>query len=377
MILKFIHTSDWQLGKPNINLGAESRSRYLDAQFECLRLLREQVDALNVQLLLVTGDIFDHYVPQKHIVNKTLEQINKFSIPIFLLPGNHDYVNPSTIWTNPEFIDKLSGNITVVNKTEPYPVEELGIEIIGFPWTSKDPAKFDISSTINNLGESKYCRFVLAHGQIENRFGSQSNSKLRMSDLQNAVDELGVCYIALGDRHSTTYLNPDKNICYSGAIQATDYDEEDPNNVLVVEIDTGNKRILSNEKLKIGKWEFIKKAAELTSSTSVEQLLSEINAVENKERTVLQLDLTGIFDIESDQKLRESLSNFSDLYAFLKCNDENLEVYEDENSHFVDTLNGSAKSAFLELRQLSKNDPSDVKAKDALRLFYQLAKEAQ
>lgn len=377
MILKFIHTSDWQLGKPNINLCPESRSRYLDDQFENIRLLGELVNELNIKFVLVTGDIFDHHIPQKQVINRTLEQLNKFPVPIFLLPGNHDYLNPSTIWNDSDFREKLSEKVVVIEKTEPYLIEELGVEIIGFPWTTKDPNKFDISGAINNLGESRYCRLILAHGQVENYFGSQDNAKLRMSDLENAVREMGVCYIALGDRHSTTYLNENKSICYSGAIQATDYGEEDPNNILVVEIDTANKRVLSNEKQTIGKWKFIKKTTELTSGTSVEQLLAEIKTIEAKERTILQLNLTGVLDMESDQKLRASLSDLADLYACLKCNDANLGVYLDENSRFVNTLNGSAKLAFSKLNQMSKDDPSNDKVKGALRLFYQLAKEVR
>lgn len=86
--MRFIHTSDWHIGRlfQNISL--------LDDQLFVLKQIKQYAKDYNVDALIVAGDIFDRSVPPAEAVdalNNFFQQIeDELAIPIIMISGNHD-----------------------------------------------------------------------------------------------------------------------------------------------------------------------------------------------------------------------------------------------------------------------------------------------
>ena len=60
MTLTFLHTADWQLGKPFASIGeGAKRHRVQQERLHAVQRLREVVEKSGVSFVLVAGDLFD------------------------------------------------------------------------------------------------------------------------------------------------------------------------------------------------------------------------------------------------------------------------------------------------------------------------------
>jgi exonuclease SbcD len=86
--LKFIHTSDWHIGRLFHNVSL------LEEQLHALQQLKHYAQHHDIDALVVAGDIFDRSVPPAeaiHALNRFLDEItHELQIPIIMISGNHD-----------------------------------------------------------------------------------------------------------------------------------------------------------------------------------------------------------------------------------------------------------------------------------------------
>ena len=85
--MKFLHTSDWHVGRTIRNRSRTDEHRAVFAEIVDIAK-QEQVDAV-----LVTGDIFHERRPSleaQELVAETLAELARQRIPSVLIPGNHD-----------------------------------------------------------------------------------------------------------------------------------------------------------------------------------------------------------------------------------------------------------------------------------------------
>ena len=86
--MKFIHTSDWHIGRQFHNVSL------LEDQKHVLNQLIEYIKSEDVDALVIAGDIYDRSLPPANAV-ELLDDVLKsicmdLNIPIILTPGNHD-----------------------------------------------------------------------------------------------------------------------------------------------------------------------------------------------------------------------------------------------------------------------------------------------
>jgi len=86
--MKFIHTSDWHIGRlfQNISL--------LDDQLYALQQLKSYAQTHQIDALIIAGDVFDRSVPPAEAVDalgQFLDEIIvELKIPVIMISGNHD-----------------------------------------------------------------------------------------------------------------------------------------------------------------------------------------------------------------------------------------------------------------------------------------------
>jgi len=86
--MKILHTADWHIGK------IVNEFSMLEEQEYYLEQLVEKAKSLEVDVLIMAGDLYDRSIPPKEAVtlaNKILLRfIQELSIPVLIIAGNHD-----------------------------------------------------------------------------------------------------------------------------------------------------------------------------------------------------------------------------------------------------------------------------------------------
>lgn len=86
--MRILHTADWHLGK------IVNEFSMLDLQKEYLRKLVKKVEKLDVDALIMAGDLYDRAIPPKEAVSLANEVFTvltqELEVPVLVIAGNHD-----------------------------------------------------------------------------------------------------------------------------------------------------------------------------------------------------------------------------------------------------------------------------------------------
>lgn len=207
-MITFIHTADWQLGKPFARVADEGkRTRLQEQRIAAVRRIGEVVRADNAAFVVVAGDVFDSNSPSNTVVADACDAIKSVGVPVYVIPGNHDHAGPGSVWSQ-SFLVRVSKerapNLRVLLDQEP--VQEAGYVLFPCPLSRRqsgeDPCTWIRTHDFSGLDERP--RIVLAHGSTlsfrqdgdEEDGGRQANlielDRLPLSEID---------YVALGDWH--------------------------------------------------------------------------------------------------------------------------------------------------------------------------------
>ncbi|MDO8804978.1 MAG: exonuclease SbcCD subunit D [Elusimicrobiota bacterium] len=240
--MKFIHTSDWHLGKLLFE------NRLIDDQAHALAQLLELAKAEKPDAIFISGDIYDRAVPPPEAVQLCDETLSTLvltlKIPVILIAGNHDSperldFGSRVFESNNLFIrGDLKADISPVElqdkhgKVLVYPLPYAGTEL--FRDRLKDASLKDQNAGLAALvarlkaAHPKNTRSVaLAHVFLTGGATSESERPLSIGGSE-AVDKSifsGFSYTALGHLHG-----PQKqadNIVYSGSLYKYSFSEKD------------------------------------------------------------------------------------------------------------------------------------------------------
>ena len=114
-----------------------------------------------------------------------------------------------------------------------------------------------------------------------------------------------------------TQVGAGGRIWYSGSPEVTNYDdiEPDPGYVLAVDIDETSGAV-SVESHRVGRWRFVTLHRQLDTGRDVADLDINLDQLPDKERTVVQLALTGTLSVTDRAALDACLDRYSRLFAW-------------------------------------------------------------
>jgi DNA repair exonuclease SbcCD nuclease subunit len=212
--MTFLHTADWQMGKPFARIEDEQK-RALVRQERISALSRIGVHAQEKQaeFIIIAGDLFDSPSPDKATVSATCAAIGALKIPVYAIPGNHDHGGAGSVWEQTFFIHErsaLAPNLTLLLTAEPL---ELDSAVL-FPCPllhrheTGDTTAWLRSADLSAFGQK--ARIVIAHGTVQDfgPAGDEEDESTTANHLDLArlpLDELD--YIALGDWHGMKQIN--------------------------------------------------------------------------------------------------------------------------------------------------------------------------
>lgn len=264
--MKFIHTSDWHIGRQFHNVSLlEDQRHVLDQLIGYIE--RESVDAV-----VIAGDIYDRSVPPAAAVELLDDVLNKICtdlrVPILIIPGNHDgaerlrfgsrqlsqaglyIIGELSQITDPVIVKCAGCDVSFygIPYNDPETVRnQFGVEV-----STHDQAHAYLVEQINAAKSDKALNVLISHCFIDGAEESDSERPLsiggadRISFEPFAVFE----YVALGHLHNPQYKGKE-HIRYSGSILKYSFSEQHhQKGVTLVEMDVSGLKSTTHLPLK-------------------------------------------------------------------------------------------------------------------------------
>ncbi|TDE25873.1 exonuclease SbcCD subunit D [Vibrio owensii] len=252
--MKFIHTSDWHLGRQFHNVSL------LDDQQAVLDQLIQYIENNPVDAVVVAGDIYDRSVPPTiaiELLNKVVKRIcGELNTPMILISGNHDgaerlgfgseQMKNAGLHIISNFEDMLT---PVVIETEsagqvafygmPYNDPEQVRFAYQEPVSTHDQAHKLLAEKIAEQFQSEQRNVLVSHCFVDGAIESESERPLSIGGSDRVSHEhfLNFDYVALGHLHQPQKKG-EEYIRYSGSLMKYSFGEQNQKKgFTLVEID--------------------------------------------------------------------------------------------------------------------------------------------
>lgn len=339
--VRFIHTADWQIGKPFARVDdADKRALLRRERVEVLKRIGKFAADRGAEFILVAGDLFDSTTPDKSTVSAACSAIGALGLPVLAIPGNHDHAGPGSIWEQEFFLreqQSLAPNLRML--LDPEPVDIGGAVLLPCPLTQRqhgeDPtAWLRDTDALSGLDTVKP-RIVLAHGSVQG-FTSDAADEDGMSvpsllDIERLVMDQ-IDYVALGDWHGTKQI-ADK-AWYSGTPELDRFVKgggHDPGNVLLVDLPGRGKSPLVEAHPMAG-FNWLTEAFSLAGSESLTALQARLNDLlgGRAQSDLLELTISGHVGLQDGQTLQDMLESLRSRLLRLKLDSSVQFIPSDE-----------------------------------------------
>ncbi|HAS6933123.1 exonuclease sbcCD subunit D [Vibrio parahaemolyticus] len=240
--MKFIHTSDWHLGRQFHNVSL------LKDQQVVLEQLIQYIENNPVDAVIVAGDVYDRSVPPTiaiELLNRVVKRIcGELNTPMILISGNHDgaerlgfgseQMKRSGLHIISNFEDMLT---PVVIETKaaghvafygmPYNDPEQVRYVYKEPVSTHDEAHKLLAEKIAEQFQSEHRNILISHCFVDGAIESESERPLSIGGSDRVSHEhfLNFDYVALGHLHQPQKKG-EEYIRYSGSLMKYSFGEQ-------------------------------------------------------------------------------------------------------------------------------------------------------
>ena len=261
--MRFIHTSDWHIGRlfQNVSL--------LEDQLYALAQIKAYAVQYNVDALLVSGDIFDRAIPPANAVKALDDFINDFietvDIPIVMISGNHDSSDRLSFGAKQMSNAGVHLLTSIKDCEKPVIIEASGeqLALFGIPYHDPVQVREAFNDDLGELPIKTYdqahtflaekikagfkqyegmAKVLLSHCFIDGASESDSERPLSIggADRVSYQPLIDFDYVALGHLHGPQYKGAE-HIRYCGSLLKYSFSEhKQKKGVTLVEIKEGN-----------------------------------------------------------------------------------------------------------------------------------------
>ncbi|MEO1042458.1 MAG: DNA repair exonuclease [Pseudomonadota bacterium] len=350
MAFRFLHTADWQLGKPFAGFSPDLSSSLRDARLAMIDRLAAAARQEGVQHVLVAGDVWDQAMPSDRVLLQPVDRMAAAAdLEWWLLPGNHDPAGPESLWQRLA-ARGLPANIHALVDATPVALAD-DVMVLPAPWTSKRPGRdtTEIFETMPTPAGVK--RIGLAHGGVIG-FGSDPDASHPIDP--NRAEKSGLSYLALGDWHGTKEAGP--RAWYAGTPEPDRFRNNEAGATLLVE--EGQEQHPKRLPTKLFSWEMHQITAERGRDPH-DLMRGVLDADWPAHQRLLQIDLSGRLPIEERRKLQMIERDLAARMAYLDWRDRGLEIAFSAD----DTLDDHADPVIAETaRRLACDEDREAKA---------------
>ncbi|MFP4359863.1 MAG: exonuclease SbcCD subunit D [Alphaproteobacteria bacterium] len=361
MALRFVHTADWQLGRPFTRFADELAGRLRAARLDAIDRLAAAARAHGAAHVLVAGDVWDHETPSAATLRQPLDLMARANdLDWWLLPGNHDPARPDGLWQR---LVRLGPPANVHLCVEPAPVPLTDDAwLLPAPLTAKR-AEGDPTAAWDGLATpADAARIGLAHGAVADVADTGEAGALIAPD---RATRAGLAYLALGDWHGR--LEVDRRTWYAGTPEPDRFRANDPGWCLVVTV-AGPAEPPRIEPVATARFRWREARLALVSGMDLEAVdrLARDDAVPAS-RTLARVTLAGSLGLAERAALGARLEALAHRLAHLEWRDDDLLTLAGAGD--LDALGetGSLRAAAEALAARAADEPA---ARRALELLY-------
>lgn len=369
--MRFIHTADWQLGKPFGRFDPATRAALTEARFDAIDTLGALAAEHGAGHVLVAGDVFDTEGPEDRTIVQAVSRMQRHACHWWLLPGNHDFARNGGLWDRVR--RRGAPGITVLAEAIPHEMAP-GVWLLPAPLvhrhTLDDPTEaFDRMDT-----PGARLRIGLAHGSIHD-FGTQGDASNQIAPdraRRSALD-----YLALGDWHGM--LSVDAATWYAGTPETDrfprDGQRDDPGHGLLVDVEPGQRPQVTP--LRTGRYQWLVRDWTVADAEGFHARCAALLASVEPAATLLQLRLAGIVALtDRAQMVRGAQDDLAHQLRYLDLRDRDVVARPSAEDLATLDTEGLLGRAAAGLRQtIEGGGPDAAAARRALeRLFVEIAR---
>lgn len=364
--IKILQTGDLHFDTPFKDLNKKISLISKEELLEVFSRIVELSLINSVDILLLTGDIFDNLTVDKKTLLFIRNQIERIeNIRVFISPGNHDPYNEKSFY---KMIEWPKNVYVFKDNIEKIKIEELKTVVWGAAFTNNYIRK----SLLKNIKiEEDYINIMTIHGELSNSDEGNEYNPITKEDIGLS----GLNYIAIGHRHNFSGIQKADNTYYgyAGCPQGRGFDEVGDKGVILGDI---TKDTVNLEFIRTSKRNYYIKNIDITNTNSYEEIkniiLSEISEDErnlNFYKIILKGEVESYFNINEEVVLEK----VKDYFYFVKIID-NTKIKIDIDSIAKDY---SIKGVYArKLLEKSKEDIPEEIIELALKMGVQaLSKE--
>lgn len=372
----FLHTSDWQLGMTRHYLSPrqddDPQARFTADRIETIRRMGDVVREHDCSFVVVAGDVFETQNVSSMVIARACEAMASLRVPVHLLPGNHDSLEPGCIWDDEEFLRHCPDNVQVLRDSSPIRVTDgsgqVLAEIVAAPLTTRHPTTDPLAEVVAGLGPTDVPRVLVGHGQLAGLSGDTREALIDPEPLDRAVRDGLLRYVALGDRHiAWPPDDPHAAVRYSGTHETTGFRE--PGRGTAVVVDLGEPVCATT--VEVGTWLHARVSRSMAGGDDLDALAEELDSFDRRDRTIVRYDLHGQLTVPQKARLDDLLAERESAFASLEPSEHRNDLTVVGNDADLDEVDlpSWVRDAAAEL---SARCATDEDATNALTLLHRL-----
>jgi DNA repair exonuclease SbcCD nuclease subunit len=314
----FIHTADWQLGKPFAGIADPAkRARVQQERLEAIRRIGDVARERRAGFVVVAGDLFDSPTPTNTTVAHALAAIASLGVDVYAIPGNHDHGGPGSLWEQPFFRSehaRLAPNFHLLLARQPLILDEA--VILPCPLLRRHEAE-DPTAWIRGLDFAAFGdrpRIVLAHGSTTAFTGQADDEESAGPPNSIALERLPqgeLDAIALGDWHGFVQAGP--KAFYSGTHETDRFPKagQRPGHVACVTVARGAPPVVEAAATGGFRWLTHEIGIDDDGPRRLDEMLTESTRDAGFDRCLVDLSLHGTASLAARRDLESILESWS------------------------------------------------------------------
>lgn len=297
--MRFIHTADWQIGKPFKQFG-DRESILRQARLAAIENIGRLAIREGAACVVVAGDVYDAESPTPRTLLEPLERMRQFpGVQWHLLPGNHDPHRPKGVWDR--VLDSgAPANVHLHLKPEPAEFGPEGV-LLPAPLTRKTEGA-DLTEWMDREETPPgVIRIGVAHGSVVG-FGTGGEATNPVNPGRPSTARLD--YLALGDWHRTLQIS--LSVWYSGTPEPDRAGSQEVGQALLVEI-AGPGAPAKVTPHDVGTLRWVTLEDQINDAAQLEDLETRLRSLPNLSNTILRLWLKGTLPLAGRAELDRRL----------------------------------------------------------------------
>lgn len=364
--IRFIHTADWQIGKPFRNFG-EKDSVLRQARLNAIETIGRLAVSENALHVLVAGDVFDSETPSQRTLLEPLERMRRFpGVAWLIISGNHDPHRPYGLWERVK-TQGVPENVHLALEARPINLSP-AVVLLPSPMRRKTEAE-DLTTWMDEEPTAPgVMRIGLAHGSVTG-FDASGEAKNPISP--SRAKTAGLDYLALGDWHRTMEIAP--ATWYAGTPEPDRFDSQEIGKALLVDIAGAGvpARVTASP---TGTFTWRSVAAEISDVADLEFLERKLRELRDLHSSLVRLKIGGSLALAGRSDLDRRLESLEAAMLYLDVNMSDFHVRPTisdlEQIDFGGVLRESASTLKTIIDDTGRTAAERRQAEDALVELY-------